>query len=282
MEQIIEFSEVREFIDTPVKRYSSGMFVKLAFSVAAHLDSEIMIMDEVLAVGDMAFQNKCLTKMREAANKEGRTVLYVSHNMNTIRRLCDRCIVLNQGKVIFNGSVDEAIALYMGEYLDDVCQMDLSKIKRLDFIKRDDIRLISAEYLNKHNIVFDKTEPLILRLIWRNNKDINNIGFRFVIYTSDGTHLCAAFKYNFYSGQSNHTVEADVEIDIGFLSPGRYQSNYVFFYVNEYNGTEDIDQLRGMDFIVDDSTIKGRLPWRTDAWGHIELPEPTLIGYKEV
>ena len=90
MEQIIEFSEVREFIDTPVKRYSSGMYVKLAFSVAAHLDSEIMIMDEVLAVGDMAFQKKCLDKMRDAAKQEGRTVLYVSHNMDTIRQLCDR------------------------------------------------------------------------------------------------------------------------------------------------------------------------------------------------
>ena len=94
MEDIIEFSEVRDFIDTPVKRYSSGMYVKLAFSVAAHLDSEIMIMDEVLAVGDMGFQKKCLDKMREAAKREGRTVLYVSHNMNTIRQLCDGSCVI--------------------------------------------------------------------------------------------------------------------------------------------------------------------------------------------
>ena len=114
MEDIIEFSEVREFIDTPVKRYSSGMYVKLAFSVAAHLDSEIMIMDEVLAVGDMAFQKKCLDKMRDAAKKEGRTVLYVSHNMNTIRQLCDRCIVLDKGKIIFSGDVEEAIGIYLG------------------------------------------------------------------------------------------------------------------------------------------------------------------------
>ena len=106
MEDIIEFSEVREFIDTPVKRYSSGMYVKLAFSVAAHLDSEIMIMDEVLAVGDMAFQKKCLDKMRDAAKKEGRTVLYVSHNMGTIRQLCDRCIVLDKGKIKFEGDVE--------------------------------------------------------------------------------------------------------------------------------------------------------------------------------
>ena len=85
MDQIIEFSEVGDFIDTPVKRYSSGMYVKLAFSVAAHLDSEIMIMDEVLAVGDMKFQHKCLGRMGDAADNEGRTVLYVSHNMNTVR-----------------------------------------------------------------------------------------------------------------------------------------------------------------------------------------------------
>ena len=114
MEQIIEFSEVRDFIDTPVKRYSSGMFVKLAFSVAAHLDAEIMIMDEVLAVGDMAFQKKCLDKMKEAANQDGRTVLYVSHNMNTIRTLCDRCIVLDKGKVVFEGETEAAIHKYMG------------------------------------------------------------------------------------------------------------------------------------------------------------------------
>ena len=118
MEDIIEFSEVRDFIDTPVKRYSSGMFVKLAFSVAAHLDSEIMIMDEVLAVGDMSFQKKCLDKMREVADTEGRTILYVSHNMNTIRRLCDRCIVLDEGKVVFDGDVEKAIEIYLADSKD--------------------------------------------------------------------------------------------------------------------------------------------------------------------
>lgn len=112
MEEIIEFSEVREFIDTPVKRYSSGMFVKLAFSVAAHLDAEIMIMDEVLAVGDVNFQQKCLKKMRDVALEEGRTVLYVSHNMSTIKTLCNRCIVLNKGKIAFIGDVDTAIDIY--------------------------------------------------------------------------------------------------------------------------------------------------------------------------
>ena len=112
IENIIEFSEIRKFIDTPAKRYSSGMYVKLAFSISAHLDSEIMIMDEVLAVGDMAFQKKCLDRMYNAAKEEGRTVIYVSHNMDTIRRLCDRCVVLSKGKIIFDGDVEGGIEEY--------------------------------------------------------------------------------------------------------------------------------------------------------------------------
>ena len=106
IDQIIEFSECEQFIDTPVKRYSSGMFVKLAFSVAAHLNAEILIMDEVLAVGDMKFQRKCLAKMRELALEENRTILYVSHNMDTIRDLCSRCLVLEKGKLIFDGDIE--------------------------------------------------------------------------------------------------------------------------------------------------------------------------------
>ena len=112
-DDIVQFAEMEKFIDTPVKRYSSGMYVKLAFAVAAHLDSEIMVMDEVLAVGDMKFQDKCLGKMSDVSNQEGRTVLYVSHNMSTIKRLCQRCIVLDHGKVIFDGDVNDAINLYL-------------------------------------------------------------------------------------------------------------------------------------------------------------------------
>ena len=116
LEDIIEFSECRQFIDTPVKMYSSGMYVKLAFSVAAHLDSEIMIMDEVLAVGDMAFQKKCIDKMNEVSKEEGRTILYVSHNMNTIRQLCERVIVLDHGKLVFDGDTETGIDIYMNDF----------------------------------------------------------------------------------------------------------------------------------------------------------------------
>lgn len=110
-DEIVEFAEVERFLDTPVKRYSSGMYVRLAFAVAAHLEPEILIVDEVLAVGDVQFQKKCLNKM-EDVGKEGRTVLFVSHNMQTIRALCDRGIVLESGSVAFNGEVQQAIEVY--------------------------------------------------------------------------------------------------------------------------------------------------------------------------
>ncbi len=112
---IVAFSEVEKFLDTPVKRYSSGMYVRLAFSVAAHLEPEIMIVDEVLAVGDSAFQQKCLGKMRGLAEAEGRTVLFVSHNMASIRQLCQRVCLLDKGRVALIGAPDAAIGQYLSE-----------------------------------------------------------------------------------------------------------------------------------------------------------------------
>lgn len=111
-DEIVDFSGVERYVDTPVKRYSSGMYVRLAFAVAAHLESEILIVDEVLAVGDMEFQKKCLGKMNQVSKGEGRTVLFVSHNMNAISSLCQKAIVLNKGQVLYTGDVQKGIELY--------------------------------------------------------------------------------------------------------------------------------------------------------------------------
>ncbi|RMD84422.1 MAG: ABC transporter ATP-binding protein [Lentisphaerae bacterium] len=127
LNDIVAFSGLERFLDTPVKRYSSGMYVRLAFAVAAHLEPEILLLDEVLAVGDVAFQKKCLGKMEDVAHS-GRTVLLVSHNMSAIRSLCGRTLVLSHGKLIFDGETDEAVQHYMnllserqesGEWLND-------------------------------------------------------------------------------------------------------------------------------------------------------------------
>jgi lipopolysaccharide transport system ATP-binding protein len=143
-DQIVAFAEIPEFIDTPVKHYSSGMYVRLAFSVAAHLDTDILLVDEVLAVGDTAFQRKCLGKMEDVAY-EGRTVLFVSHNMGLLQALCQRGIFIERGMITSDGSISEAVDAYL-KSLDEAGEQDLDK--RIDRRGRGDIRLTRVEINN--------------------------------------------------------------------------------------------------------------------------------------
>lgn len=172
-DEIVEFSGVEKFIDTPVKRYSSGMKVRLAFSVAAHLEPDILIVDEVLAVGDADFQKKCMGKMEYVA-KEGRTVLFVSHNMAAIEKLCDRTILLHDGKVAAEGQTKEVLEVYLQRVADlSVCSLEKRKDRRgageiiataIEFMDRDfspiempssgrDV-VIRVKYRSKVNKVF--------------------------------------------------------------------------------------------------------------------------------
>jgi lipopolysaccharide transport system ATP-binding protein len=114
-DEIVDFAEVEKFLDTPVKRYSSGMYVRLAFAVAAHMEPEILVIDEVLAVGDIQFQKKCLGKMQDVSKQEGRTVLFVSHNMSAMANLCNKGILLSQGELQFEGSINEVINTYVNK-----------------------------------------------------------------------------------------------------------------------------------------------------------------------
>lgn len=125
-DEIVAFAEVERFIDTPVKRYSSGMYVRLAFAVAAHLDPEILVIDEVLAVGDLQFQKKCLGRMSEIS-KGGRTVLFVSHNMESIENLCDKTILLDSGRLLAQGPTSETINYYINNVLPSVTAVSLAE-----------------------------------------------------------------------------------------------------------------------------------------------------------
>ena len=278
MEDIIEFSEVREFIDTPVKRYSSGMYVKLAFSVAAHLDSEIMIMDEVLAVGDMAFQKKCLDKMRDAAKKEGRTVLYVSHNMNTIRQLCDRCVVLNQGKVIYLGDVEEAIGVYMGNTVTTSTYVDLTdKPRHLETVPG--IKLQSIEVLDRDCWCLQTGEKLRFRIGVKTDKDISGVGYRQGIFSSDGkpiTLMCAPNCVNCKSGEE---LQITLEADISQLVPGQYSLTTVLYESNQYGGFHFRDLIDGaVTFQVNASMgFNDNMYWNQHAWGYVKLPSLTVL-----
>ncbi|WP_395052110.1 ABC transporter ATP-binding protein [Flavobacterium sp.] len=141
-DEILDFSGVERYVDTPVKRYSSGMYVRLAFAVAAHLESEILIVDEVLAVGDAEFQRKCLGKMGDVSSKEGRTVLFVSHNMGAVKSLCNNGILLNKGKIETFGNVDECVSIYLNGGLE----------KQLNTVYYDHINVPNVFKLNKISI----------------------------------------------------------------------------------------------------------------------------------
>ncbi len=143
-DEIVDFAEIEKFMDTPVKRYSSGMYVRLAFAVAAHLEPEILLVDEVLAVGDATFQKKCLGKMRDVA-KEGRTVLFVSHNMVAIKRLCRRAILLDEGQVSLDSTADAAVSSYLAEIMDHrtqgSCSFNLSDAPGDDYARLKSVQL---------------------------------------------------------------------------------------------------------------------------------------------
>lgn len=276
MNQIIEFSEVSDFIDTPVKRYSSGMYVKLAFSVAAHLDSEILIMDEVLAVGDMAFQKKCLTRMREAAKQEGRTVLYVSHNMNTIRKLCDRCIVLEKGKIIFEGNVEDAIEIYlgMGEMGDSRITYDSTFHSQ---ITTPYFKIMYAECFTERKVKAGENIEFVLTGK-AGERSLLDVQFRFEIQFQDGTIAGTMFTDLGIEFEADQQKKIEMSIDTAHFAPGRYFANIIAFLIDQYGNEIPLDGVYpGLIFevIVDNENT---LVWLHQWWGHICLHKIHIEG----
>jgi len=278
MEDIIEFSEVRDFIDTPVKRYSSGMFVKLAFSVAAHLDSEIMIMDEVLAVGDMAFQKKCLDKMRDAAKKEGRTVLYVSHNMNTIRRLCDRCIVLDKGRVVFEGGVEEAIEIYMrsahGEWNNGQTEYDLTECVSRSPYTPGMAKVTWLKLLGKDLALYESDENLKMQIRVQTGKAYKDLRLRMELRYGDETPVATMPNVSLGSFEANDSREFTVELASAGLTGGKYRMDMVLFQIDEFGNSFDEELLLPAFFF--EVAAPSDIVWNNSNWGHIRFPVATV------
>lgn len=279
-DQIVAFAEMEKFIDTPVKRYSSGMYVKLAFAVAAHLDSEIMVMDEVLAVGDMKFQQKCLGKMGDAANSEGRTVLYVSHNMNTIRQLCTRCIVLDHGKLIFDGDVEQAIGVYEDVKSDNLPFVDYSAYERPHWLVTDSVRLQTAEYCNcQGDRCMDcnfKDNYLIIKIVTKHKKRLSNVGFRMEIKTSTGTIVGTTILKELPVDNNLELQSFVLKFDISNLLPGDYASNFVLFSRNEFGTCQNIDWVTGLGF-QKIAAEKPDIDWDYAHWGSVQLNSPEIL-----
>lgn len=279
IEAIIDFSECREFIDTPVKRYSSGMYVKLAFSVASHLDSEILIMDEVLAVGDMKFQKKCINKMLDVA-KSGRTILYVSHNMQTIEQLCNRVVVLEKGTVRYDGEVDEGVSIYLNSKASQSSvKNDLSIIERQEYLpKIQRAKLNNLTIIDKDIPIFYDNEKFKCRLNWKNYDDINDVQLRFEIRTMDDIPIAASVCGSKLFCKKNIKTEFDVEFDIRALVSGKYQLLIVLCEIGELGGYRDIDGVYpACTFeVVHDKFNSYNFEWNRKQWGYIQLPNLEL------
>ncbi len=275
MEDIIEFSECRKFIDTPVKRYSSGMYVKLAFSVAAHLDSEILVMDEVLAVGDMKFQEKCLGKMGDVADKEGRTVLYVSHNMNTIQQLCSRCVVLDKGRIIYDGNVEEAIRIYMGTVKESPLKLNLEEFPRAEEHKSHVALMKKLEVLDADSSVFAQNSKMRFKLTLTANQQDLNMYIRAIIHYADGTPVTMITSKEAFEAKCGEDKEVTFSLNTQYIVPGKYTLSLILYEVNQFGTFRNCDGVKdaycfeikaGEDFAH-------KMEWSHRYWGHVALGE---------
>jgi|SoiMetStandDraft_2_1073263.scaffolds.fasta_scaffold00805_5 homopolymeric O-antigen transport system ATP-binding protein len=174
-DEIVAFAKVEKFIHTPVKHYSSGMYVRLAFAVAAHLEPEILLIDEVLAVGDIAFQKKCLGKMEDVA-KEGRTVIFISHNLEAVQRLCGRCLLLENGELILDRDPEAVAAQYIKHSLGKIGLSYEISDARTHAIVEQKARLLEAESAGGtrcNHLRF--WEDFTVRMLWEQKSDISNL-----------------------------------------------------------------------------------------------------------
>jgi lipopolysaccharide transport system ATP-binding protein len=178
-DEIVQFSGIEKYIDTPVKRYSSGMYVRLAFAVAAHLESEILIVDEVLAVGDAEFQKKCLGKMNDVSRGEGRTVLFVSHNIGSIKELCNKGLLLDKGQIVSSGAIMDVANFYENSNRQNGSVFKSFEIKELGLI----INNISLKSNSDDRIIPGNNLVFEIEIIASN--EIKNIGIELFISHDD-------------------------------------------------------------------------------------------------
>ena len=228
LDEIIAFSEVEKFVDTPVKRYSSGMYLRLAFAVAAHLDPEILGVDEVLAVGDAEFQRKCLGKMSDVAN-QGRTVLFVSHNMSAIMRLTEQAVVLEHGRVALQGPTAEAVDYYLSRGFSQEGQREWHP----DEISKDPAPFhpICIRVVSESGHISDtirSTESCCIELEYKLDESINGLRIGIYIISTRGEFVLTSFdvddheKYEKYSTRNAGTYVSRCRIPADLLNEGRF------------------------------------------------------------
>jgi lipopolysaccharide transport system ATP-binding protein len=228
-DEIVAFAEVEQFLDTPVKRYSSGMYMRLAFAVAAHLEPDILVVDEVLAVGDAAFQKKCLGKMSDVT-QGGRTVLFVSHNLGAVNALCGRCLLLEHGRVAACGSVEAVTRRYLGQ--------EKQSPASVTFEPRGVASLLSVGLQDRAGTpanVFDMRHPIWVRLEFRLAQRIAGLQVAIAVFDGKGERIF--YHSNAYAEPSRMVDDAGVHtlyarLPEMFLVPGRYSINAALLIPN--------------------------------------------------
>ena len=269
MDEIVEFSEIERFVDTPVKRYSSGMYVKLGFAVAANLAPDILICDEVLAVGDLAFQQKCLNKMRDVA-RSGRAVLYVSHNMRTVSQLCNRALFLDHGKLLYDGTTEHAIELYGGAGNRDVVR-DLNSMTR-PRNRGDLMRMLKLVVLNSMNMEFQQDDAWEFNITCVSNVDENSLRLRLILKNNMATPIAMTHTVPF-AVKAGERFTLNVRFPLDGIAPGEYMvklsliSDRIGGGSNYFDTIEDIGQF----IVVDDPQVNDGFTWAERLWGNMRL-----------
>ncbi len=225
LDEIVDFSGCERYIDTPVKRYSSGMTVRLGFAVAAHLDPEILVVDEVLAVGDAEFQKKAIGKMNDISRGEGRTVLFVSHNMGSIKSLCSSGVLLDKGNVVFRGRIEDVVEEYVSgnlKEIGDVASVGFSSLHRIGTQTRD-IEILKIVRNTPYRI--DNSDDVVMTVcVKRNNSTIKKFQFTSLVdsVASGGERVGMAFSDEIEWPNNNDTMECEICIPNSHLAPGKY------------------------------------------------------------
>jgi lipopolysaccharide transport system ATP-binding protein len=253
LQDIIEFAEIARFIDTPVKRYSSGMYVRLAFAVAAHLEPEILVVDEVLAVGDYQFQQKCLGKMGDIS-KGGRTVLFVSHQLSMIKALCNKCILLDQGRLVKCGQTEEVVEAYINrkQSVNYVCHAEFAEDSGKEIAQVYRVSIKNRD--GNEGSIYEIFEPILLEVEYEIKKPLVGVALGFSIYKNRGA-VCHSFDTDINSQLLNRREPGRYLARVA-IPPVLRAGNYVLDFTICRPGLDGIDFKQGViTFAVEEKTI---------------------------
>jgi lipopolysaccharide transport system ATP-binding protein len=276
-DEIVDFSEIEKFLDTPVKRYSSGMYVRLAFAVAAHLEPEILLVDEVLAVGDIEFQRKCLGKMEDVSKNEGRSVLFVSHNMAAIRNLCELSILLDKGKLIINDQTDVVIDNYsstqrVNEQVLSILIDNTHRKYEEYHIRIADIKRVT--WLTNDDFIISSNTPIEILLEIFGKTNINDFRIAGCIKNNEDNTIGTFFSDEILNISKNQTLNIKIIIADHFLAKGSYYFNFSVGKGNSISPIVDYDHVSvpiEFQVVYDNDTNRKMISNWNKNWGSINF-----------